>query len=263
MVERTSTAQPGPPVGDAMILRGRFGSADKMEDAIEQLLVSGFDRADLSVPNSPSPSANIAPDSGARPADTDEDARQVRTLHSSGAATAAALAAAGITIGTGGAAAPAIAAAVAAGAAAGGATYAVSSAANELGARTPGRRCCTRRVVPVRACARSGEAIGGRVHPPRRRRDADRGGAPCQPIAHPIETRSAGMTRRWKAASRPAIRRRIQASSDREANTRGRGALRRTSATATRAQRARQRTNGTRRRRPMCGRMRCGRPDKG
>lgn len=131
MVEQTPSVHPGPPVGDVVLMRGSFASAEQMHEAIEHLLVSGFDRADLSVPNSPSPSAAAAPDSGARPADTEEDARQARTLHTSGVATVAALAAAGITIGTGGAAAPAIAAAVAAGAAAGGATYAVSSAANE------------------------------------------------------------------------------------------------------------------------------------
>ena len=65
------------------------------------------------------------------PADTEDDARQARTLHTSTAAAIAALAGAGMTVATGGAAAPAVAAAVAAGAAAGGATYAVSSAAND------------------------------------------------------------------------------------------------------------------------------------
>jgi hypothetical protein len=131
MVDNTSTAERGPSVGDAVLVRGRFASADRMQEAIERLLVSGFDRADLSVPNSPLPSATVAPDSGARPADTEDDARQVRTLHTSGAAAVAALAAAGIMIGTGGAAAPAVAVAVLAGSAAGGAAFAVSSAAND------------------------------------------------------------------------------------------------------------------------------------
>ena len=131
MVDRASSVEPGPPVADVVMIRGIFPSADMVQDAIERLMVSGFDRADLSLPNSPSPSGSSAPDSGARPADTEEDARQARTLHTSGAAAAAALAAAGITIGTGGAAAPAVAAAIAAGAAAGGATYAVSTAAND------------------------------------------------------------------------------------------------------------------------------------
>jgi hypothetical protein len=63
--------------------------------------------------------------------DTEEDARQARTLHTSGAAAAAALAAAGVVIGTGGAAVPAVAAAVVGGGLAGGAAYALSSVANE------------------------------------------------------------------------------------------------------------------------------------
>lgn len=131
MVERRSSAKPGPPLADAIVIRGRFPRAEMMHDAIERLMMSGFDRADLSVPNSPSPSAAVAADSGARPADTDADARQARTLHTSGAAAATALAAAGITIGTGGAAAPAVTAAVVAGAAAGGAAHAATRAADD------------------------------------------------------------------------------------------------------------------------------------
>lgn len=130
MVDRIFRGEPGPPIADVVTLRGTFPGADVMQDAIERLMVSGFDRADLSLPNGASPSVDRAPDSGARSADTEEDARQARTLHTSGAAAIAALAAAGITIGAGGAAAPAVAAAVAAGAAAGGAMFAASTAAN-------------------------------------------------------------------------------------------------------------------------------------
>lgn len=126
MDELTHTGQPSAPIGTLHEVAGVFASADRMHAAIEELLTSGFDRADLSVPDS----AGAGPDTGARPADTEEDARQARTLHTSGVGAAAALAAAGITIATGGAAAPAAAAAVIAGAAAGGATYAASSAAN-------------------------------------------------------------------------------------------------------------------------------------
>ena len=122
------TAHRGPPISARHEVRGTFGSAEAMQEAIRRLEGSGFDRADLSLPGL---GVGSAPDSGAEPADTEEDARQARTLHTSGAAAVAALAAAGITIGTGGAAAPAVAAAVIAGAAAGGATYAASSAAND------------------------------------------------------------------------------------------------------------------------------------
>lgn len=130
MVDRTTSVKPGPRVADVVTMRGTFPSAEMMQNAIERLMVSGFDRADLSVPNALSTSGASARDSGARSARTEEDARQARTLHTSGAAAVAALAAAGMTIGTGGAIAPAVVAAAAAGAAAGGATYAARTAAN-------------------------------------------------------------------------------------------------------------------------------------
>jgi hypothetical protein len=107
-----------------------FRSSHEMQQAISQLNLHGFDRADLSLPEQNPPSDRATPESGALEADTEEDARQARVLQSSTAASVAALAAVGITVATGGAAAPAIAAAVLAGGAVGGATFAVSSAAN-------------------------------------------------------------------------------------------------------------------------------------
>jgi len=101
-----------------------------MQQAISQLNLHGFDRADLSLPEQNPPPNRATPESGAMEADTEEDARQARVVQSSTAASVAALAAAGITVATGGAAIPAIAAAVLAGGAMGGATFAVSSAAN-------------------------------------------------------------------------------------------------------------------------------------
>ncbi|MGE0226146.1 MAG: hypothetical protein AB7F35_13955 [Acetobacteraceae bacterium] len=107
-----------------------FRSSDEMQHAISQLNLHGFDRADLSLPEPDPPPDRDTPEAGAMEPDTEEDARQARVLHTSTAASMAALAAAGITVATGGAAAPAIAAAALAGGAAGGATYAASSAAN-------------------------------------------------------------------------------------------------------------------------------------
>lgn len=49
MVDRTSSVEPGPPVADIVSIRGTFARADVMQDAVESLMVSGFDRADLSV----------------------------------------------------------------------------------------------------------------------------------------------------------------------------------------------------------------------
>lgn len=108
-------------------VRGTFANSDQMQDAVGRLGMSGFDRADISMPSA-LPGANLADRS--EPASTSEDAQQLRTLESSTAAAVAALAAAGATVATGGAAAPAIAAAVLAGGAAGGATYAARESSN-------------------------------------------------------------------------------------------------------------------------------------
>jgi hypothetical protein len=74
--------------------------------------------------------AENTPEAGARPVDTEEDARQARTLHTSAAASLAGMAAAGVVIATGGAAAPAVAAAAAGAGLAGGLAYGMSSAVN-------------------------------------------------------------------------------------------------------------------------------------
>lgn len=131
MAKVTPTASQGPAIGELHEVRGFFSSSERMQEAIQRLSVSGFDRADLSVPEPSPPIARSTPEFGAMEADTDDDARQARTVHTSTAAAIAALAGAGVTVATGGAAAPAVAAALAAGAVVGGATYAVSSAANE------------------------------------------------------------------------------------------------------------------------------------
>jgi hypothetical protein len=131
MADQTSSARPGPAIGVLHEVCGTFTSSEQMQEAIQRLSAAGFDRADLSVPEPNAPVERSTPESGALPPDTEDDARQARTLHTSTAAAGAALAGAGITVATGGAAAPAVAAAIAAGAAVGGATYAVSSAANK------------------------------------------------------------------------------------------------------------------------------------
>lgn len=109
-------------------VRATFSDADKMQDAVSRLSRSGFDRAELSLPSAAGAPGALA--AGSKPASTEADARQARTLGASLAGTAAALAAAGVTIASGGAAIPAVAAAAAAGGAAGGATFAAHGAAN-------------------------------------------------------------------------------------------------------------------------------------
>jgi len=102
-----------------------------MQDAVTELEQSGFDRADLSLPETTASANHLTPETGAKPVDTEEDARQARTLHTSGAAASAGLAAAGVVIATGGAAAAAVAAAVVGGGAAGGIAYALTSVSNK------------------------------------------------------------------------------------------------------------------------------------
>lgn len=110
-------------------VRAHFDDSARLQDAVGKLSLAGFDRADLSVPTS-DPTAAATPETSARPADTEEDARQARTVHTSTGAAIAAMAAAGVTLATGGAAAPAVAAAIAAGGLTGGGIFAISSAAN-------------------------------------------------------------------------------------------------------------------------------------
>jgi hypothetical protein len=138
---------PQPPViGEIDEVRATFATPDLMQNAIAQHAMSGFDRADLSLPEVLPPTEFPTPEAGAKPADTEEDARQARTLQTSAAAAIqtsaaaaiqtsaaaaiAAMAAGGAVIATGGAVAPAIAAAVVDGGMFGGAAYAISSAAN-------------------------------------------------------------------------------------------------------------------------------------
>ena len=110
-------------------VRARFDDPKRMQDAVNRLSLSGFDRADLSLPSHGHSLDETLPETASKPAATEADARQARTLGTSTAAAAAALAAAGITVATGGAAAPAVAAALVAGGAAGGVTLAATGAA--------------------------------------------------------------------------------------------------------------------------------------
>lgn len=105
-------------------------AAVPIEDAVSRLSMSGFDRADLSLPSPGLIEGTETLGEGSKPASTEADARQARTLGVSTAASAAAIAAAGVTIATGGAALPAIAAAAVAGGVAGGGVFAATDAAN-------------------------------------------------------------------------------------------------------------------------------------
>jgi hypothetical protein len=118
------------PIESLHEVRARFANADAMDKAVAALEMAGFDRADLSLPMAAPSLAEDTPDAGARPADTEEDARQARTLHTSAAASLAGMAAAGVVIASGGAAAPAVAAAAVGAGLAGGAAFGLTSTAN-------------------------------------------------------------------------------------------------------------------------------------
>jgi hypothetical protein len=129
-MSETQMAQASPVIGEVHEVRGIFASPELMQDAVTKLELSGFDRADLSLPEVLPPDELATPEAGAKPADTEEDARQARTLQTSAAAAIAAMAAGGAVIATGGAVAPALAAAVVGGGMFGSAAYAISSAAS-------------------------------------------------------------------------------------------------------------------------------------
>jgi len=118
------------PEGTFHEVTATFSTSEAMQEAMNKLSLAGFDRADLSLPDMDAPVERASPEAGAQTPDTPEDAQQARVMHTSTAASAAAIAAAGLAIGSGGAAVPVIAATVLAGAAVGGATFAVSSWAN-------------------------------------------------------------------------------------------------------------------------------------
>jgi hypothetical protein len=111
-------------------VQGIFPHDAALQDAIGRLTRLGFDRAALSLPAASPRAAMATPDQGAENPDTEDDARQLRTLGSSTAAVVGAAIGAGLTVATGGAALPAFAAAAGLGLAAGGGVFAASSAAS-------------------------------------------------------------------------------------------------------------------------------------
>jgi hypothetical protein len=126
-------AKQGPAISDTIDeVQAIFANDAAMQDAIAKLTQAGFDRADLSVPQA-RPAANKAtPELGAAAPTTETDVRQARTLATSSAGAAGALAAAGATIATGGAAALAIGAAAAAGLGTGALIGAAGNATEEV-----------------------------------------------------------------------------------------------------------------------------------
>jgi len=97
-------------------VQGVFPDDATMQDALSQLTLAGYDRADLSLPEDQPAGAVETPNESAEPPTDDADKRQLRTLGTSMAGYAGAVAVAGATLATGGAAGLAVAAAAAMGA---------------------------------------------------------------------------------------------------------------------------------------------------
>lgn len=97
-------------------VQGVFPDDATMQSALSQLTLAGYDRADFSLPEE-QPAGEVAtPNESAAPATDDADKRQLRTMGTSMAGYAGAVAVAGATLATGGAAGLAVAAAAAVGA---------------------------------------------------------------------------------------------------------------------------------------------------
>ncbi len=126
------TSKSGPVLTEGVEeVQGVFPSDEALQTAISQLTLSGFDRADFSLPTTRPASSDATPNAGAADPMTDTDVRQARTLGTSMAGYVGAFAAAGATIATGGAAGLAIAAAAAVGA---GSALAANAAGNAVDA---------------------------------------------------------------------------------------------------------------------------------
>jgi hypothetical protein len=119
-MSETSPVRAAPaPAGTIVELWGVFRTDAALQDAIGRLTRIGFDRADLSLPDLTADAAHRTPEQGAQNPHTEDDNRQMRTLHASMAGSVGAMLAAGVVIATGGLALPAVAAAAAAGVGAG------------------------------------------------------------------------------------------------------------------------------------------------
>jgi hypothetical protein len=124
--------KPGPVISNTIAeVQGIFPSDAALQDAMSRLTLLGFDRAALSLPTASPRPGEATPEAGAEDPNTEDDARQIRTLQSSMAAAVGAAVGAGLTVASGGAALPAFAAAAGLGLASGGGVFAARTAAND------------------------------------------------------------------------------------------------------------------------------------
>ena len=116
-MSETSGTKQGPALAEAVAeVQGVFPNDDTMQDALSQLTLAGYDRADFSLPEEQHARASATPTEGAENPTDDTDKAQLRTLGTSMAGYAGAVAVAGAVIATGGAALLAVGGAAAVGA---------------------------------------------------------------------------------------------------------------------------------------------------
>ena len=130
-MSETSGAKAGPEHQDTVHeVQGVFPDDATMQGALSQLTLAGYDRADFSLPEEQDANGVATPNESAEPATDDADKRQLRTMGTSMAGYAGAVAVAGATLATGGAAGLAVAAAAAVGAGTGAMANAAGQAAD-------------------------------------------------------------------------------------------------------------------------------------
>ncbi len=142
-MSETSGAKAGPAQEETVHeVQGVFPDDATMQGALSQLTLAGYDRADFSLPEEQPADELATPNESAEPPTDDADKRQLRTMGTSMAGYAGAVAAAGATLATGGAAGLAVAAAAAIGAGAGATANAAGQAADnaQVEARNQGGR---------------------------------------------------------------------------------------------------------------------------
>lgn len=145
-----SSTDPMPAAGD--LVYGLMPDSDRLNTAIKALEDSGFDRADLSLPEIDPPAERATPEAGTAEADTDVEAQQSRLVHSAVGGSFAAMMAATATAATGGVAAAVAGAAIGTGLAVGAAANAISRwASNEEQKERDRRAIEGKLVLAVRA----------------------------------------------------------------------------------------------------------------
>ena len=140
MSETDGTKQ-GPALATSVAeVQGVFPNDNTMQDALSQLTLAGYDRADFSLPEEQHAQAASTPTEGAENPTDDTDKAQLRTLGTSMAGYAGAVAVAGAVIATGGAAALAVGGAAAVGLGTAAAANATGQAADQAAVDERNRR---------------------------------------------------------------------------------------------------------------------------